>query len=257
MQYMSERDPNFWTRTNIIILAIFIEHAVIALKIVIAMIIPDVPVTVREAEERRVKIVEQVTRDFVQIKIEGKFETIEETMERLRKENADLAQEEDGEDDPNDLDAMAAKAKRAEERQRKLQAELAMVRKKAMMETRKNNQSKTLNKKKRKKEEKERAKKDKKKRDSARDAMRADKEKHKKNKKKEKDSDRETNQLPEGNGGAASLLDDRDTQNLLGDIEMGSQASKDKKQKKDKKSKKDKKGSGGSRGSDHGSGSED
>ena len=40
---MSERDPNRWNRATIILFAILIEHLVIALKIVIALIIPDVP----------------------------------------------------------------------------------------------------------------------------------------------------------------------------------------------------------------------
>lgn len=103
------------------------------------MIIPDVPRTVVEAENRREKIQEAVQRALVRIKIEGKHETIEETMERLRAENQEDAADDDGVDDPNDVEAQKAKAKRAEERQRKLMADLAMVRKKAMMETRKNN----------------------------------------------------------------------------------------------------------------------
>ena len=40
---MSQINPNYWTRANVILFAILIEHLVIALKIVIALIIPDVP----------------------------------------------------------------------------------------------------------------------------------------------------------------------------------------------------------------------
>ena len=42
-QWLQKRDSVFWTRTNIFALAILMEHVVIGLKIVIAMIIPDVP----------------------------------------------------------------------------------------------------------------------------------------------------------------------------------------------------------------------
>ena len=43
----------FWTRTNIFLLAFFIEHLVIALKVVIALLIPDVPANVKDSEKRR------------------------------------------------------------------------------------------------------------------------------------------------------------------------------------------------------------
>ena len=42
-QYLHKKDQVFWTRTNIAFCAILIEHVVIALKIVIALVIPDVP----------------------------------------------------------------------------------------------------------------------------------------------------------------------------------------------------------------------
>lgn len=44
----------FWTRTNIIMLAIVIEHIVIGLKVVIAIVIPDVPKNVKDSEKRRI-----------------------------------------------------------------------------------------------------------------------------------------------------------------------------------------------------------
>ena len=53
VRYMSERDPNRWNRANIILFAILVEHLVIALKVVIALIIPDVPHQVSEDEFRR------------------------------------------------------------------------------------------------------------------------------------------------------------------------------------------------------------
>ena len=56
VQYLHKRDPTFWNRANIILLAILVEHLVIGLKIVIAAIIPDVPHKVTEDEFKRVKI---------------------------------------------------------------------------------------------------------------------------------------------------------------------------------------------------------
>ena len=57
---MSERDPARWNRATIILFAVFIEHLIIGLKIVIALIIPDVPHSVTEDEFRRNKIEHQV-----------------------------------------------------------------------------------------------------------------------------------------------------------------------------------------------------
>ena len=57
-QYLQEKDPWYWNRANIFLLAIAMEHLVIALKIVIALVIPDVPYKVQEDEYRRIKIVD-------------------------------------------------------------------------------------------------------------------------------------------------------------------------------------------------------
>ena len=59
-QYLQKRDEQYWTRANVILFAILIEHFVIALKIMIALIIPDVPYKVQADEFRRVKIIEKV-----------------------------------------------------------------------------------------------------------------------------------------------------------------------------------------------------
>ena len=105
--------------------------------------------------------------------------------------------------------------------------------------------------------EKKRAKEDKIKRDSAREAMKKDKEKFKKMKQQGRtDRDQETglggsgalaNTLSPNGNPTGSILDERETNQLLGDIEMGSRASNDsrdgKKSKKDKKKKDKKKGS--------------
>ena len=52
ISYLMKKNP-FWSRTNIIMLAIAIEHVIIGLKVVIAIIIPDVPKNVVDSEKRR------------------------------------------------------------------------------------------------------------------------------------------------------------------------------------------------------------
>ncbi len=47
------RTNHFWTRTNIVLLAIVVEHLIIGLKIVIAILIPDVPKDVEDSEAKR------------------------------------------------------------------------------------------------------------------------------------------------------------------------------------------------------------
>ena len=52
VKYLMMKHP-FWTRTNVVLLAVFIEHLIIGLKVVIALIIPDVPKNVKNSEKRR------------------------------------------------------------------------------------------------------------------------------------------------------------------------------------------------------------
>ena len=53
VQYLRGKDHEFWNRANIILLAIFVEHLVIGLKIILAVIIPDLPDIVVKDEARR------------------------------------------------------------------------------------------------------------------------------------------------------------------------------------------------------------
>ena len=69
VQYLTKKDPLFWDRNTIILFAILIEHFVISLKIIIAMIIPDVPFKVHQDELRREKIIQQATEEMVQLKL--------------------------------------------------------------------------------------------------------------------------------------------------------------------------------------------
>ena len=53
VRWLTTRDAEFWTRANILGLAIIVEHVIIAFKVVIALVIPDVPKSVEKAEMRR------------------------------------------------------------------------------------------------------------------------------------------------------------------------------------------------------------
>lgn len=83
VQYLHSKDVRFWNRANIVLLALFVEHCVIGLKIVIALMIPDVPKSVTDAEMRRAKVVEQVTREMFDLKAKGGHETMQDVMTRL------------------------------------------------------------------------------------------------------------------------------------------------------------------------------
>ena len=92
-QYLQKKDATFWTRTNIFALAIVIEHVVIALKIFIALIIPDVPAKVITEEFRRTKIEESVVKELLDIKYKGKHETFMEMQERISREQAEIVEQ--------------------------------------------------------------------------------------------------------------------------------------------------------------------
>ena len=53
MQRWFMSKDSYWTRTNIILLAILVEHLIIGLKIVIGILIPDIPKDVKESELKR------------------------------------------------------------------------------------------------------------------------------------------------------------------------------------------------------------
>ena len=125
MRYFKERDPEFWTRANIFIIAILVEHAVIGIKIVIAMIIPDLPFSVTQAEMKREKQFEQANRELLEIKVKGNQESFQDMQERLQREAAsaqaamidemdDLANE--GDDLEDDEEALRQKELRAKKR---------------------------------------------------------------------------------------------------------------------------------------------
>ena len=90
VQYLEKKDPNYWNRANIFFFAICIEHLVIGLKIVIALIIPDVPYKVQEDEFKRVKIIDKVQKELLEIKIAGNHEDFEDMINRLQRDASKL-----------------------------------------------------------------------------------------------------------------------------------------------------------------------
>ena len=56
IKFFQSQNPDFWNQVNIIWLAIFVEHALIIAKVIIGMLILDVPSSVLEAEKKRPSI---------------------------------------------------------------------------------------------------------------------------------------------------------------------------------------------------------
>ena len=79
--YLMNRSA-FWTRTNIFLLAFFIEHIVIALKVVIAILIPDVPQNVKTSEKRRRELTPVAQKKIQQMKRESGMEDLDVIVEK-------------------------------------------------------------------------------------------------------------------------------------------------------------------------------
>ena len=74
--YLTNRS-RFWTRTNIFLLAFFIEHLIIAMKVVIAILIPDVPGNVKVSEKRRRELIPVAQKKINQLKLESGMEDLD------------------------------------------------------------------------------------------------------------------------------------------------------------------------------------
>ena len=74
--YLTNRS-RFWTRTNIFLLAFFIEHLIIAMKVVIAILIPDVPGNVKVSEKRRRELIPVAQKKINQLKRESGMEDLD------------------------------------------------------------------------------------------------------------------------------------------------------------------------------------
>ena len=138
-QWLEAKDRVFWTRTNIIVFAILIEHCVIALKVVLAMIIPDVPHKVVSDEFRRERISAQVVKELLEIKFKGGHESFTDMTERLQKEASIAATEmliEEENDAENGVEEAAEvkmkKKKAAKDKQMALLRKMADSKKAAM-----------------------------------------------------------------------------------------------------------------------------
>lgn len=89
VQYLVKKDPLFWDRSTIILLVILIEHLVIGIKILIALIIPDVPFKVQQDEVRREKIIEKATEEMIYHKVKNKQKSFKEMVSDLQKKATD------------------------------------------------------------------------------------------------------------------------------------------------------------------------
>jgi len=68
IQWLWKRNKPFWNRANMILLAVAFEHLIISLKIVIALLIPDVPASVIQAEQRRAYVTQQAQQEMLKLK---------------------------------------------------------------------------------------------------------------------------------------------------------------------------------------------
>ena len=81
MQKWFMNQDSFWTRTNIILLAILVEHLIIGLKIVIGILIPDVPKDVKESELKR-----KIHQQSAQQQIDKTVKELNDLAEKEEKE---------------------------------------------------------------------------------------------------------------------------------------------------------------------------
>lgn len=78
VQYFEKRDPEFWTYQNIVIAAVIVEHVIIAIKILVGIVIPDVPQEVIDAERARNVINSMAVKEMQRIKIDGNHESFDD-----------------------------------------------------------------------------------------------------------------------------------------------------------------------------------
>ena len=65
------RDRVYWNRANIICWFVVLEHVIIGLKAFIALVIPDVPREVKEAEIRREHVKASIEKELYEEKFRG------------------------------------------------------------------------------------------------------------------------------------------------------------------------------------------
>ena len=84
---------NYCNRTNKKVLAVFVEQLAIALKVVIALIIPDVPAKVTADEKKRELIMDQVEKELFEVKLKGGHESFQDMTDRLQREATKIMEE--------------------------------------------------------------------------------------------------------------------------------------------------------------------
>jgi len=83
-QFMMNRDSGFWTRYNILLLAIAIEHIIIGLKALIAILIPDVSTHVMLAEKQRKEVIESALKEMEKYKHKSNIKDLEEEVKGVK-----------------------------------------------------------------------------------------------------------------------------------------------------------------------------
>jgi len=53
IEWITSLAPNYWTPMKTLLVAVLIEHGILALKIIVAAIIPDIPESVLDKERKR------------------------------------------------------------------------------------------------------------------------------------------------------------------------------------------------------------
>jgi hypothetical protein len=78
--FLAKRDPEFWTTPMVILLLVFIEHLILALKIVVSTLIPDVTNKVVENESKRPKVIEFARKELLDYQVKTKAKTYDELI---------------------------------------------------------------------------------------------------------------------------------------------------------------------------------
>jgi len=118
--YLLGKDEKSSTRTifEVVLILILVEHVLLAFKVIMATLIPDVPKEVEDEERKRPKLEEIAEKEIFELKRSAQAHTILEIMETISKEDRDkrtreLEELEEHERMENvDPDANAAKKRR-------------------------------------------------------------------------------------------------------------------------------------------------
>lgn len=70
-EWLTEKDPDWWTPVATMLVAVLIEHSLLAIKIIVAAVIPDVPDHVRDKERKIATIHSYARHDMKEYKIEN------------------------------------------------------------------------------------------------------------------------------------------------------------------------------------------